>query len=106
MVIKMKNNKNKTLKVLDLTLIIVGISTFIFTAIMIVFFALFQAIPDTLCERFYSVIVGELGVTGVIQVVKTIYKKNTNTYDTGNDCNIEINEEIEIELESEEDINE
>ena len=102
----MKNNKNKTLKVLDLTLIIVGISTFIFTAIMIVFFALFQAIPDTLCERFYSVIVGELGVTGVIQVVKTIYKKNTNTYDTENDCSIEINEEIEIELESEEDINE
>ena len=109
MVIKMKNNKQKkqkhkkdkkVLKVLDLILIIVGISTFIFTTIMLIYFALFQAIPDTLCERFYTVIVGELGITGVIQVAKTIWGKNNKT-DNVDDINFDNEIEIENELESE-----
>lgn len=66
--------KKNTIKVLDLILIIVGISTFIFTVIMLIFFYLFQSIPDTLCERFFTVIVGELGITGIIKIVKIIFK--------------------------------
>lgn len=100
----MKNNTNKkSLKVLDLSLIIVGISTFVFTIIMLVFFALFQAIPDTLCERFFTCIVGELGITGLIQVVKTICS-NFKKQNTENDVNLDMETNTETELESEENV--
>lgn len=67
----MKANKEK--KALDIILLVVGISAFVFTAVMMVFFAIFQQIPDTLCERFYTCVVGECGIAGVIQVVKTVF---------------------------------
>ena len=65
----------KSIKTLTIVLIIVGITTMIFTASMIVLFCKFQSIPDTLCERFFTCVVGELGITGAIQVVKTIVSK-------------------------------
>ena len=67
-----KQNKRRAL---DTTLIIVGIATFVFTVVMMIFFVMFQQIPDTLCERFYTCVVGECGIAGVIQVVKTIVSK-------------------------------
>ena len=47
---------------------------------MIVLFYKFQSIPDTLCERFFTCVVGELGIAGLIQIVKTVFKdKCTHT---------------------------
>lgn len=94
MVIKMQKNK----KTLDIVLIIIGVSTFIFTVIMCVFFAMFQQIPDVLCERFYTCVVGELGATGLIQVVKTICKYK---YPNLNQEDESFNEEEEMEINDE-----
>ena len=95
---KRKQTKNKEIKTLNLILIIVGISTAIFTVAMIVLFCIFQSIPDTLCERFYTVIVGECGVAGIIQIIKTICKhkyslKDTDFDESTNDINTEIDNE-------------
>jgi uncharacterized membrane protein len=96
----MKNNKKEKtkMKTLNLILLIIGISTAIFTIAMIVLFCIFQSIPDTLCERFYTVIVGECGVAGIIQIIKTICKhkysqKNKSDEDREND-------EFEIEIDN------
>jgi hypothetical protein len=48
---------------------------------MIVLFCLYQCIPDTLCERFYTVVVGECGVAGIIQIIKTICKHKYSSKD-------------------------
>lgn len=85
---KIKNNKKnnkKNFKTLNLILIIVGISTCIFTTVMLIFFYMFQTIPDVLCERFYTVVVGECGVAGAIQVVKTICKHKYSPKDMENE---------------------
>lgn len=102
-----ENLKKKTIKALDLILIIVGVSTFAFTIIMLMFFYLFQAIPDTLCERFFTVIVGELGITGVIKIVKIIFdNKNTTEIISENnddeDNNYELNNNIGNDTDNEE----
>lgn len=103
----MKNNKkNKKInkkakskmKTLNLILLIIGISTAIFTITMIVLFCIFQSIPDTLCERFYTVVVGECGVAGIIQIIKTICKhkyfvKDENDKSEISDFDIEMNDE-------------
>lgn len=84
MVINMKNKKG--VKTLTIVLIILGITTILFTVSMIVLFYKFQSIPDTLCERFFTCVVGELGIAGLIQVVKTVcghmfsQKKNSEEY--------------------------
>jgi hypothetical protein len=65
---------------------------------------MFQSIPDVLCERFYTVVVGECGVAGAIQIVKTIckhkylskYKKNKNQINEDSDINFDIDFETEI----------
>lgn len=102
-----ENLKKKTIKALDLILIIVGISTFVFTIVMLIFFYLFQAIPDVLCERFFTVIVGELGITGVIKIVKIIFdNKNTTEIISENnddeDNNYELNNNTDNNTDNEE----
>lgn len=103
---KTKINK-KQIKSLDITLILVGVSTLVFTIVMLVYFAIFQCIPDVLCERFFTCVVGECGITGLIQVVKTLCKykySNLNTNEILNeeefekclDENLDENEETEI----------
>lgn len=72
----------KKIKTLNLILILVGISALIFTVTMIVLFIKYQEIPDTLCERFYTCVIGECGVTGLIQIAKTIWQKNKKSDDT------------------------
>lgn len=80
MVINMKNKKG--IKTLSIVLIILGVTTILFTASMILLFYKFQSIPDTLCERFFTCVVGELGIAGLIQIAKTIctniFSKNIN----------------------------
>jgi flagellar basal body-associated protein FliL len=100
-----KSKKNKKLKKLDLILIIIGISTVIFTIMMFIFFFMYQSIPDVLCERFYTVIVGELGVAGIIQVIKTICKHKYSKQNTddkneiGTDCDFDIEIDTDFDIE-------
>ena len=77
----------KGIKTLTIILMVVGVLTILFTISMVVLFYKFQSIPDTLCERFFTCIVGELGIAGVIQVVKTIFKNKNQT---------QINEDTDI----------
>lgn len=60
------------MRTLTLALLVVGISTLIFTVCMVWLFIKYQMVPDVLVERFYTCVVGELGMMGMIQVVKTI----------------------------------
>lgn len=60
------------MRTLTLALLVVGISTWIFTVCMVWLFIKYQMVPDVLVERFYTCVVGELGMMGMIQVVKTI----------------------------------
>lgn len=60
------------MRTLTLALLVVGISTLLFTICMIWLFVRCQMLPDVLVERFYTCVVGELGMMGMIQVVKTI----------------------------------
>lgn len=60
------------MRTLTLALLVVGISTWIFTVCMVWMFIKYQMVPDVLVERFYTCVVGELGMMGMIQVVKTI----------------------------------
>lgn len=65
--------KKKT-GVMDLILILIGISLVVFTVVMIVLFCKFGAIPDTLCTCFFGAIAGECGVMGVIKSMKIRYE--------------------------------
>ena len=89
---KTKTNK-KQIKSLDITLILIGISTFVFTIVMLIYFAIFQCIPDVLCERFFTCVVGECGITGLIQIVKTICKYKYPDLNTDKTLNEEESEE-------------
>ena len=77
----------KGIKTLTIILMVVGVLTILFTISMVVLFYKFQSIQDTLCERFFTCVVGELGIAGVIQVVKTIFK-NKNQTQTNEDTDI------------------
>lgn len=68
------------MKVSYVVLIIVGILTVAFTIACMWLFFLYQATPDTLVGCFYASVVGELGVSGWIKVIKT-------KYDAGDDEN-------------------
>lgn len=61
-------------KTTNIVLILIAMLTVIFIAIMIWLFYLYQSIPETLCQCFFASVVGELGVTGWIKVIKTKYK--------------------------------
>lgn len=69
----MKTRKNKV-KTSNIVLIIVGLLTVIFTIVCLWAFFMFQAIPDTLVQMFYSTVVGELLVVGLIRMMKSKYE--------------------------------
>lgn len=60
------------MRTLTLALLVVGIYTWIFTVCMVWLFIKYQMVPDVLVERFYTCVVGELGVMGIIQGIKTM----------------------------------
>lgn len=72
------SKKSKDFKVLNIVLIIVAVLTIVFTAICLWMFYLFQQIPDTLVTMFYTTVVGELLVAGIIKVTKTKYGEGGN----------------------------
>lgn len=64
----------KTTKFLDFMVKAVFISTFIFTIVVgaIVYLKDWEMVANTLVERWFTVMVGELVVMGFIQIVKEI----------------------------------
>ena len=60
-----------TRKTMDTILILIGISVFVFSAIMIWLYLLTGAIPDTLCTCFFVACTGECGFMGWIKTAKT-----------------------------------
>ena len=60
---------------IDKILIICGIAVIVFTVTMIVIFCIFQSVPDTLIENFYSLFTGEIFITFAIWWIKKKYGK-------------------------------
>lgn len=57
-------------KTMDFILILIGISVFIFTGIMIWMYYILGSIPDTLCTCFFVACTGECGFMGWIKTAK------------------------------------
>lgn len=70
---------------IDKILIACAIAIIVFTVTMIVIFCVFQAIPDSLVECFYSLFTGEIVITFFIWWIK---KKASNRKDKDNDREI------------------
>lgn len=65
----------KKRKALNIILTIVAILTVIFTVTMIWLFYLFQSIPETLVTMYFTTVVGELLVTGIIKVTNIKHER-------------------------------
>lgn len=79
----MKIKRNKKVKALNVVLIIVGILAVLFTVACMWFFFLFQTIPDTLVQMFFSTVVGELLCASLIRMTKTKYEREVDEDDIG-----------------------
>ena len=64
-------------KTMDIILVILGISVFIFTVTMIYLYLTTGGIPDTLCTCFFAMCTGECSVMGFIKTVKEKYRDRT-----------------------------
>lgn len=60
---------------IDKILILCGIAVIVFTIAMIVIFCIYQAVPDTLIDSFYSLFTGEAVITFCIWWIKKKYSK-------------------------------
>ncbi len=67
---KKRAAKKKGIGTMDLILIFVAATLFIFTTIMIIIFFKWGSIPDTLCTCVFAVLGGECGVMGWIKTNK------------------------------------
>ena len=74
----MKNEKGKakgpawkkSVGIMNIILLIVGIFLFVFTVYMIRLFEEYGSIPDTLCTCVYGALAGECGIMGWIKTSK------------------------------------
>lgn len=66
-------------RTMDLILIIIGISIFVFTGLMIWIYLLTGGIPDTLCNCFFIACTGECGFMGWIKTAKTKAREREET---------------------------
>lgn len=64
-----------TKRTMDFILILIGITTLIFTIVMIWVYLITGAIPDTLCTCFFAACTGECGIMGIIRSVKEKYRE-------------------------------
>lgn len=70
-----EKEKQKSLGMMDIVLIIVGVALLAFTTIMIVLFCLFGTIPDTLVTCVFATLGGECGVLGWIKTTKERHRE-------------------------------
>lgn len=67
---KRPSRKKSSLGVMDIILIIVGISILLFTVAMIKLFREYGAVPDTLVTCVFATLGGECGIMGWIKTTK------------------------------------
>lgn len=67
---KKPSQKKSSLGVMDIILIIVGISILLFTVAMIKLFREYGAVPDTLVTCVFATLGGECGIMGWIKTTK------------------------------------
>lgn len=67
---KKPSRKKSSLGVMDIILIIVGISILLFTVAMIKLFREYGAVPDTLVTCVFATLGGECGIMGWIKTTK------------------------------------
>lgn len=67
---KRSSKKKKGIGVMNIILIIVGVSLFSFTIAMIQVFREYGAIPDTLVTCVFAALAGECGIMGWIKTTK------------------------------------
>lgn len=65
-----QDKSKKSIGVMDIILIIVGVSLLSFTICMIRIYALYGAIPDTLVTCVFACLGGECGIMGWIKTTK------------------------------------
>ena len=65
----------KDMKTMDKILILIGITTVIFTIVMIYLYLTTGGIPDTLCTCFFVACTGECGFMGMIKSTKEKYRE-------------------------------
>lgn len=68
--------KNKEKKTMDTILVLIGITTLVFTLIMIWIYLITGGIPDTLCTCFFVACTGECGFMGWIKSAKVRYQEH------------------------------
>ena len=62
--------EKRSIKVMNLILVIVGISLLVFTIVMIQIFQMYGSVPDTLVICVYATLGGECGIMGWIKTTK------------------------------------
>lgn len=65
-----EKKERRNIKVMDLILVIVGVSLLVFTIVMIQLFKVYGTVPDTLITCVYATLGGECGVMGWIKTTK------------------------------------
>lgn len=65
-----QTKKKKSIGVMDIILIIVGVSLFSFTVCMIKVYTIYGSIPDTLVTCVFAALGGECGIMGWIKTTK------------------------------------
>lgn len=66
-----KDKSKKAIGVMDIILIVVGVSLLSFTICMIRLYTLYGAIPDTLVTCVFAALGGECGIMGWIKTTKS-----------------------------------
>ena len=73
---KKPSQKKSSVGVMDIILIIVGISLLLFTTAMIKLFREYGAVPDTLITCVFATLGGECGIMGWIKTTKDRNKEH------------------------------
>lgn len=74
---RVPRDKKKRIGVMDLALIFIALLLIAFTALMIVIFCIYGAIPDTLCACFFSVLGTECGAMAWIKTTKERHRERS-----------------------------
>ena len=65
-----EKKERRNIKVMDLILLIVGVSLLVFTIVMIQLFKVYGTVPDTLITCVFATLGGECGIMGWIKTTK------------------------------------
>ena len=65
-----EKKERRNIKVMDLILVIVGVSLLVFTIVMIQLFKVYGTVPDTLITCVFATLGGECGIMGWIKTTK------------------------------------